>query len=249
MVVEKTTQPALAVKNLTHRYTTGLRRQTTVLHNFSFEVKAGELVSFIGVNGAGKTTLLKTLVGITRPSQGQIRIFGQDLNRPAARQTIGFMPESPAFYDNITARQFLMAVGGMYGLATAISHQRATDLLHEVRLEHNDRQAIRTFSKGMRQRLGFAQALIGEPKLLFLDEPLDGLDPLGRLELKQSILNRQKAGLTVVLCSHILSDIAQMSNRIGIIHRGRLLHLTTTHSFTRGKDLEQAFVDYITPKL
>lgn len=249
MVVEKTTQPALAVKNLTHRYTTGLRRQTTVLHNINFEVITGELVSFIGVNGAGKTTLLKTLVGITKPSRGQIQVFGQDLNRPTARQTIGFMPESPAFYDNISARQFLLAVGGMFGLAKDISRQRATDLLLEVRLEHNDRQAIRTFSKGMRQRLGFAQSLMGEPKLLFLDEPLDGLDPLGRIELKQSIIKRQQAGLTVVLCSHILSDIAQMSDRIGIINRGQLLHLASTNSFTKGKDLEQAFVDYITPKL
>ncbi|MDO8471732.1 MAG: ABC transporter ATP-binding protein [bacterium] len=247
--MEKTTQPALAVKNLTHRYTTGLRRQTTVLHNINFEVITGELVSFIGVNGAGKTTLLKTLVGITKPSRGQIQVFGQDLNRPTARQTIGFMPESPAFYDNISARQFLLAVGGMFGLAKDISRQRATDLLLEVRLEHNDRQAIRTFSKGMRQRLGFAQSLMGEPKLLFLDEPLDGLDPLGRIELKQSIIKRQQAGLTVVLCSHILSDIAQMSDRIGIINRGQLLHLASTNSFTKGKDLEQAFVDYITPKL
>lgn len=249
MVVKKTTQPALLVKSLTHRYTIGLRRQTTVLKDVSFEVQPGELVSLIGINGAGKTTLLKTLVGITRPSRGEIKIFGQNLNLPAARQHIGFMPESPAFYENITARQFLMAVGGMFGLAHSVIRERTSKLLNEVRLEHDGDHAIRTFSKGMRQRLGFAQSLIGEPKLLFLDEPLDGLDPLGRIELKKSIIRRQRDGLTIVLCSHILSDIAQMSDRIGIIHRGRLLHLASTRSFTKGRDLEQAFVDYITPKL
>jgi len=247
--VQKTTQKALVVQGLTHRYTTGLRHQTTVLKDFNFSVNQGKLVSFIGLNGAGKSTLLKTLVGITKPSKGHITIFGQDLANTSARQSIGFMPESPTFYENISARQFLAAVGGMYGLSKKETTKRSQRLLREVRLSKDDRKPIGTFSKGMRQRLGFAQALIGEPKLLFLDEPLDGLDPLGRIELKKSILKRQESGLTVVLCSHILSDIDQLSDYIGIIHQGRLLHLSTTKSFTKGLDLEAAFVKYITPHL
>ncbi len=236
---------ALSVNNLSLSYHTGLKSKSAVLHNISFNIKQGELISFIGVNGAGKTSLLKTLVGITKPTNGQVKVFGYPIASTQARAAIGFMPESPNFYENITAMHFLQLVAGLFNVSPRKSLARNRQLLKEVNLSQAANQPIKTFSKGMRQRLGFAQALVGEPKLLFLDEPLDGLDPIGRQELKESILKRQKEGLTVVLCSHILSDIAQMSNRIGIVHRGRLINLVGTKEFTKGQDLESVFVKHI----
>lgn len=234
----------LKVKRLKKQYHLNLQTKT-VLTNINLEVKQGEVLSLIGLNGAGKSTLLKILVGFNNPTSGTVSINGMPVNNPRVRANIGFMPENPQFYPDLSALDFLSYVGRLFNqdkkTALKLSHQ----LLKSVGLKDSQNQPIRTFSKGMRQRLGFAQAIIGNPKVLFLDEPLDGLDPMGRHYLKNELLKLKKVGVTIIICSHILSDLASLSDRIGVIHQGRLTTVQTTKQFTKSKELEEAFVKYI----
>lgn len=224
-------------------YPVGLKRTSTVLNNCTLRVQAGEAVSLIGINGAGKTTLLKMLVGVAHPTSGTITINGRNASDPYARRNLGYMPENPQFYNDISAITLLTHVAGLFGLTHTHARSETDRLLSLVDLAAAARAPIRTYSKGMRQRLGFAQALIGNPKLILLDEPLDGLDPLGRQTLKQHIQQLKKDGVTIILCSHILSDIAEISDRVGILHQGSLRELVSPKTFIGAhSSLETAFV-------
>ena len=233
----------LSVTNVSKTYATGIRKTTTVLHNCSLQVKKGEVVSLIGINGAGKTTLLKMLVGITLPTTGSITIEGRSVTHPLTRRHVGYMPENPQFYGDISADTFLRHIAGLFQQNPQTARTTAHTLLALVDLSNAARRPIRTYSKGMRQRLGFAQALVGSPKIVLLDEPLDGLDPLGRRTLKNQITALKKTGTTVIVCSHILSDIAEISDRVGVLHQGTLSKLQTPQSFIGdAPSLEEAFV-------
>lgn len=237
----------LSAKDVSKTYSAGIRRTVTVLDHCNLSVTPGEVVSLIGVNGAGKTTLLKIMVGIATATKGTVTVNGHDTRHPNTRKKIGYMPENPQFYNDISAKQLLLHIAGLFQINTITAQRETKRLLQLVELDASAHQPIRTFSKGMRQRLGFAQAIIGQPNLLLLDEPLDGLDPLGRRTLKQHILGLKKQGVTVILCSHILSDIAEISDRVGILHKGKLHKLQTPRDFIGSQpSLEEAFVTFIT---
>lgn len=240
----------LNVANVTKTYHTGLRQTTTVLTDCRLQIRAGEVVSLIGINGAGKTTLLKIIVGITAATNGKVTINGRDSRLPAARRTLGYMPENPQFYSDISAETLLLHIAGLFHREKTAARREMARLLELVELTTAARQPIRTFSKGMRQRLGFAQALIGQPTIVLLDEPLDGLDPLGRRTLKQHILSLKKDGVTVILCSHILSDIAEISDRVGVLHAGTLHEPEPPKTFIgTAPSLEEAFVQFVSTKV
>ncbi len=228
----------LSVENLSKSYD-----DRTVVQGVSFQVPKGGAFGFLGVNGAGKTTTMKMIVGLVQPTAGAIRLDGQPLDG-ALRNQIGFMPEGPYFYENLTGLELLAFYGGLFShIQTSAKDQRA--LLIRLGLGEAADRPIRTYSKGMRQRFGFAQALVNNPQYVFLDEPLDGLDPLGRRQIKEIILGMKKEGKTVFLNSHILSDIEEICDTIGVIHAGELIYSGSVAEFCQNIPLEQRFVELI----
>ncbi|MFA6082564.1 MAG: ABC transporter ATP-binding protein [Patescibacteria group bacterium] len=231
---------ALELKDVTKKYS-----QTAVNH-LSFALKAGTVFGFLGPNGAGKTTTMRMVVGLAKPDSGEIKIFNHPAGTVAAMKELGFMPENPRFYQYLTGLEFVTMHGQLAGLAKKSARNRASALLNQVGLTDSQTRSIRGYSKGMVQRLGLAQALIGDPKILFLDEPLDGLDAFGRAEMKKLIQDLRKQKITIFFNSHILSDVEEMCDQIGIIDRGVLLEIGETKSFLKPhQTLEQFFVDRI----
>jgi ABC-2 type transport system ATP-binding protein len=202
-------------------------RRFCVLDDFDLQVEQGEIFGLIGPNGAGKTTTFKLLLGLLRPTRGQIRFCGGPLDG-AARAAIGFLPEQPYFYDYLTVEETLYFYARLYGLAAAERHRRVAEVIEQVRLTAKRRAAMRTLSKGTLQRVGIAQAILNRPRLTILDEPMSGLDPAGRHQMRELILSLQRAGTTVIFSSHILPDAEALCTRVGILAQGRLrevLHL------------------------
>lgn len=217
------------------------------VENLNLTITKGSVFGFLGPNGAGKTTTIKMIVGLAKPTSGTITIAGGNPQELEIKNKIGFMPESPSFYLYLTGREFLEFVSDIF----ALKHNKYNieELLRSVELfDAADRQ-IRTYSKGMLQRLGLAQSLINNPDILFLDEPLDGLDPLGRAEIKKIILSLKAKNKTIFLNSHILSDVAELCDYVGIIDKGELLIMDTPQHISKGhRDLEDAFVSLITKR-
>ncbi len=201
----------------------GLRRRR-VLHGISFAVREGEIFGFVGPNGAGKTTTLKILMGLIRPTSGRARILGHDVRETAFRRHIGFLPENPYFYEYLTGREILAFYARLSGLRRAQRSARIEALLEQVGLASAADARLRTYSKGMLQRIGIAQALVHDPSVIFLDEPMSGLDPIGRKEIRDLILRLRAEGKTVFMNTHILSDVELVCDRVAIISRGRIVH-------------------------
>ncbi len=201
----------------------GLRRKR-VLHGVTFDVHDGEIFGFVGPNGAGKTTTLKVLMGLIRPTEGTASILGCDVGESEFRHQIGFLPENPYFYPFLTAREILDFYAKLSGVSASDRRQRVDRLLGLVNLGHAMDARLRTFSKGMLQRVGIAQALIHDPKVVFLDEPMSGLDPLGRKEIRDLILSLRTEGKTVFMNTHILPDVEMICDRVAIIVKGRIRH-------------------------
>ncbi len=214
-----------------------------IVNDLSLSIKKGTVFGFLGPNGAGKTTTIKMLVGLNRPTSGSIQIDGKAPTDSITRETIGFMPEAPYFYDHLTGLEFLRFCGQLFH--TPKTEDDYTSLLHMVGLSEAKDRRVTTYSKGMKQRLGFAQALVNDPEYVFLDEPLDGLDPIGRRELKKIIVGLKKEGRTIFFNSHILFDTEELCDEIGILHRGSLLYAGPVTTFTKGHSLEEAFVTTI----
>ncbi|HEV2859848.1 MAG TPA: ABC transporter ATP-binding protein [Pyrinomonadaceae bacterium] len=216
------------IKELTKDYEVGFlrKRRVRALDSLSLTVGRGEIFGFLGANGAGKTTTLKLLMRLMYPTAGRATILGRDIGDTAMHADIGYLPEHPYFYDYLTAREFLEYCAELFGYARAERKRRAADLLARVRLEEKswDKQ-LRKFSKGMLQRVGLAQALVNDPSVVFLDEPMSGLDPVGRREVRDLIAGLRQTQTTVFLCSHILSDLEVLCDRAAILRRGRLAHL------------------------
>src|ERR1051326_6961713 len=202
---------AVEILNLTKDYEVGFlrKRKVRALDGLTLEVERGEIFGFLGANGAGKTTTIKLLMRLMYPTSGGARILGRDIADSAMHAEIGYLPEQPYFYDYRAERK-----------------RRAADLLARVRLEEKswDKQ-LRKFSKGMLQRVGLAQALVNNPSVVFLDEPMSGLDPVGRREVRDLIAGLRATGTTVFFCSHILSDIEVLCDRVAVMRRGRLAHV------------------------
>jgi len=201
----------------------GLRRKR-VLHGISFAVREGEIFGFVGPNGAGKTTTLKILMGLIRPTCGRARVLGHDVRETAFRRHVGFLPENPYFYEYLTGREILRFYARLSGLDRASREARVEALLEQVGLAQAADARLRTYSKGMLQRIGLAQALVHDPSVVFLDEPMSGLDPIGRKEIRDLILRLRAEGKTVFMNTHILSDVELVCDRVAIIARGRIVH-------------------------
>jgi len=216
------------INNLTKDYDVGFwrKRKVRALDGLTLAVNQGEIFGFLGANGAGKTTTLKLLMRLIFPTSGSARILGRDIADISMHHQIGYLPENPYFYDYLTAREFLEYCGELFGYGQIERSKRAADLLSGVRLEEKkwDIQ-LRKFSKGMLQRVGLAQALINDPQVVFLDEPMSGLDPVGRREVRDLIAGMRQEGKTVFMCSHILSDIEVLCDRVAILKRGQLANV------------------------
>ncbi|HNN41997.1 MAG TPA: ABC transporter ATP-binding protein [Nitrospira sp.] len=215
----------IVTDNLTKTYASGWpgRPAFVALDGLSLTVRRGEIFGFLGPNGAGKTTTLKILMGLVRATSGTALLLGQPAGDVETRRRIGFLPESPYFYDYLTAEEFLGFYGRLAGLSRAAITQRVTDLLELVGLVDARTRQLRKFSKGMLQRVGLAQALIHDPELIILDEPMTGLDPVGRKQVRDLILSLRDCGKTVCFSTHILHDVEMICDRVGIVMKGRLV--------------------------
>ena len=216
------------IEDLTKDYEIGFWRQRKVraLDGLSLFVNENEIFGFLGANGAGKTTTLKLLMRLIFATAGSARILGRDIADVKMHSRIGYLPENPYFYDYLTAREFLEYCGEIFGYSSAERRKRAAQLLARVYLDESKWDVqLRKFSKGMLQRVGLAQALINDPEVVFLDEPMSGLDPVGRREVRDLIASLRQEGKSVFMCSHILSDIEVLCDRVAILKRGQLAHV------------------------
>jgi ABC-2 type transport system ATP-binding protein len=222
--------PVVEIETLTKDYEVGFwrKRKVRALDGLTLSVEGGEIFGFLGANGAGKTTTLKLLMRLIYPSAGQARILGRDINDVQMHARIGYLPENPYFYDYLTARELLNYCAELFGYSSQERKRLAEELLSRVRLDEKswDKQ-LRKYSKGMLQRVGLAQALVNDPEIVFLDEPMSGLDPIGRREVRDLIASLRTKGTSVFMCSHILSDIEVLCDRVAILNRGRLAETGT----------------------
>lgn len=215
--------PPLLVQNLCY----GVRphfwsARREILHGVSFEVGPGEIFGFLGPNGAGKTTSIKAILGLVRPDAGDIRVLGGSIARASVRARLGFLPERSYFPEHLTGREVVTQHALLAGLSFAQAKKRADTLLERVGMGHAGRQLLRSYSKGMLQRVGVAQALVGEPDLVIFDEPMSGLDPLGRRDIREVITELKQRGTTVFFSTHILPDVEMLCDRVAILIRGRV---------------------------
>jgi ABC-2 type transport system ATP-binding protein len=216
---------AIKTEGLTKHYTKGFWRPRpySALEDLNLQVNQGEVFGFLGPNGAGKTTTLKLLMQLIFPTRGQAEILGRPVGDVSVRRRIGYLPENPYFYDNLTAEELLVYFARVFGHGPREGKARAARLLDEVGIGAERRFQLRKFSKGMIQRVGIAQALINEPEVVFLDEPMSGLDPLGRREVRELILRLRDKGCAVFFSSHVLSDAEALCNRVAVVVKGRMM--------------------------
>ena len=216
---------AIETTELTKDFAVGFwrKRPRRVLDRLSLQVEAGEVFGFLGPNGAGKTTTLKLLLQLVFPTSGEARILGRPPGDLGVKRRLGYLPENPYFYDYLTAEELLTYFGGLHGLQGSERARRVSALLDEVGIGAERRLQLRKFSKGMLQRVGIAQALVNQPELVILDEPMSGLDPLGRRDVRSLILRLRDRGCTVFFSSHVLSDAEALCSRVAILAKGRMV--------------------------
>jgi ABC-2 type transport system ATP-binding protein len=241
--------PILKTENLRVEYRSSEMRHATkvALRGLNLEVNAGEVFGFLGPNGAGKTTTMNVLLGFVQPSGGSASLFGIDVRQPIARQRIGYLPELTYYYKFLTAEELLRFYATIFGLSRSETDQRVDRLMKLVELEHARKRPIRSYSKGMQQRVGLAQALINNPDLLILDEPTSGLDPLGRMKVREIIQRLRNEGKTVFFSSHELGEVETVCDRVAIIHQGELKAVGRVDEIktSQHETLEQAFLEII----
>lgn len=227
-------------------YRTGfwLNQKIESLKSCSLSVYEGETFGLLGPNGAGKTTLLKTLLGIIRATSGKAVLLGRPIGDRTIKQRIGYLPENAYYYDYLTGWEFLQFAAGIFQIPSAVQKQRIPELLDMVGLDRKTarKKQLRQYSKGMLQRIGMAQALINDPELVFLDEPMSGLDPMGRYQVREIILSLKKQGKTIFFNSHVLSDVEQICDRIAILARGELICMGSLDEILGGANIYQVVV-------
>ncbi|MEN3333702.1 MAG: type transport system ATP-binding protein [Blastocatellia bacterium] len=233
--VQEPTDTVIEIDGLTKDYEVGLfkKRRVRALDHLSLTIRRGEIFGFLGPNGAGKTTTLKLLMRLIYPTAGTARILGQPIDNVATHARIGYLPENPYFYDYLSGRELLEYTGALFSLSKQQARQRAAELLNLVGLdgERADRQ-LRKYSKGMLQRTGIAQALVNDPEIVFMDEPMSGLDPIGRREIRDLLLALRRQNKTLFFSSHILSDVETLCDRAAIMTNGKLLRCGTVEELT-----------------
>ncbi|HEU5322650.1 MAG TPA: ABC transporter ATP-binding protein [Methylomirabilota bacterium] len=226
-------------RELTKDYAVGFvrKRRVRALDRLTLSVQRGEVFGFLGANGAGKTTAIKLLMRLIFPTSGTARVCGRPVDDVAMHRRIGYLPEQPYFYDYLTPRELLEHFGALFGYTRARARRRAAELLERVGLDKPAwTQHLRRLSKGMLQRVGVAQALVNEPEVVVLDEPMSGLDPVGRREIRDLIASLRALGTTVFFSSHILADIEVLCDRVAILEHGRLAHLGRLDDLRRRGD-------------
>jgi ABC-2 type transport system ATP-binding protein len=216
--------PVVEIENLTKDFSVGFWKKHPVraLDNLSLEVQKGEIFGFLGPNGAGKSTTIKILMHLLHPTSGSARIMGEPVDSVTLHRAIGYLPENPYFYDYLSPVELLTYMGRLCGLSQPALAKKVDALLESVGLADVRKLQLRKFSKGMVQRVGIAQALINDPEVVFLDEPMSGLDPLGRLEVRRIIAHLKTRGVTVFFSSHILPDVEAICDRVAILNKGKL---------------------------
>ncbi len=226
---------ALRIRGLTKVYRVGVRRRrVTALDGLDLIVAEGSIFGFVGPNGAGKTTTIKMLVGLIAPTRGDAAIFGRPIREVSARDAVGYLPENPAFHDFLRPLEVLTFMGRLSGMSGAQLQGRAQEMLELVGLSRAFDLSVRKFSKGMVQRLGIAQAMMHDPPLLILDEPMSGLDPIGRKDIRDLILELRRRGKTLFFSTHILNDVETTCDRVGMVLNGRLVAEGTLGSLLDG---------------
>ena len=219
---------AIEIQNLTKKYRNIVGGGTfTAVNDLTLSVETGQIFGFLGPNGAGKTTTIKMLLGLIFPSSGRASLLGKPIGDISVKYDIAYLPESPYFYDYMTGPELLDFYGRLFGLSAAVRKERIERLIDEVGLAHATGRTLRQYSKGMLQRIGIAQSLINDPKLLFFDEPTSGLDPVAHIDIRNLILRLKEEGKTLFISSHQLSDVEMVCDRVAIIHKGILR--TTGH--------------------
>lgn len=218
------------------------RRGKRALRDVSFSVRKGEIFGFVGPNGAGKTTTLKILMGLIRADAGRATVLGHDVRENEYRRHVGFLPEAPYFYDYLTGREVLHFYARVCGVSGAARRKRVETLLDWVGLSHAGDARLRTYSKGMLQRVGIAQALVHDPQVVFLDEPMSGLDPIGRKEIRDLIVRLHAEGKTVFMNTHILSDVEMLCHRVAIIVQGEIRYEGDPHAVLGDDELDTEVV-------
>ena len=216
---------AVEIKNLSKDYETGFlkKKKVRALDDLTLNVKPGQIFGFLGGNGAGKTTTIKTLIRLQFPTTGSAKILGHDISDVQMHARIGYCPENPYFYDYLTAVELMDYFGRLFGLDASERRNKTAELLIAVGLQEKDwKRQLRKYSKGMLQRVGLAQSLINEPEIVFLDEPMSGLDPVGRREIRELIAGLRDKGVTVFMSTHILSDIEALCDEVAILRNGKL---------------------------
>jgi ABC-2 type transport system ATP-binding protein len=216
--------PAISIQNLSKEFPIPFKRERVVaVRDLSLSVEPGQVYGLLGPNGSGKSTTMKIVLGLVSPTAGRTEIFGRDSRTVESREDVGFLPENPYFYKFLTGEETLHFYGKICGLRGVKLRERAKELLHLVRLENAAQRRIGGYSKGMLQRIGLAQAMIQEPRLLVLDEPTAGVDPPGWRGISDVNIELKKRGLTVLLCSHLLGLVQEICYRIVILHQGALV--------------------------
>lgn len=218
------TEPAIRVRDVSRVFATPFRRrQLVALQHLNLEIPAGEIYGLLGPNGSGKSTTLKIILGLIHPTQGDVRIFGREHSTVAVRRDIGFLPENAYFHKFLTGTETLRFHSRLSGLGSRESKSRIAELLETVGLTRAADARLSTYSKGMLQRIGLAQALIHRPKILVLDEPTAAVDPAGSRDIQNLIASLKKDGTTILLSSHLLTQVQEVCDRVGILHRGQLI--------------------------
>lgn len=226
-------EQVIHLSNATKEFRASRNKTVRALAGVSFDVRRGEIFSLLGPNGAGKTTLIKLLLGIVRPTDGEGTLLGRPLGDVHAKSRIGYLPENHRYPNYLTGEQVLRYFGQLTGMHGAALEKRINDVLAIVNMAEWRATKIRKYSKGMLQRIGLAQAMLNEPDVIFLDEPTDGVDPIGRKEIRQTLVHLKDAGATIFLNSHLLSEVELISDRVAILNKGTLASIGTVDALTR----------------
>jgi ABC-2 type transport system ATP-binding protein len=230
-------QPILKVDQACQAYRTGFwMKRTEILHSVSLAVPERSVFGFLGPNGAGKTTLIQLIVGLREPTSGSVSVGGYPATSPEARANVGYLPERPYFYDHLTGEQLLIYFGTLSGLSRKQILDRIPQVLDSVGMSHARHRELRKYSKGMLQRIGIAQAILHNPRFLVLDEPMSGLDPLGRKEMRELILKLASEGRTIFFSSHVIPDVEAICDQVAVIQKGKIVGSGLISSFLESKE-------------
>ena len=224
---------AIEISGLCKQFRGKRRTKVDALKNLDLQIEAGEVFGFLGPNGAGKSTTIKLVMGLLRPTSGTARIMGVDSALPDSRRKVGFLPENPAFYDYLSAEEYIVFVGSQFGMDSSLLKRRSEEVLKRLDLWDARKRPMRGYSKGMVQRVGLAQALVHDPDVYILDEPMSGLDPIGRALVKDIILDLKKRGKSVFFSTHITDDVEKICDRVGVIVKGSLVAIDRVENILR----------------